>query len=319
MDDLEVLRAAGAELEHRPPASLVRQRDRLSKAAGKRSFPKFTGWRLAATAATTAALIGVPTVLLPDHGRPAGPRLAAPAQESGAPKERQVDPSEWPAQAPRPDQFVFIESVQTTENCTTDQATSSTSCAPGPNEIRRVWKSADDSGPTWISMESWHRVTKVPGCVDGERKYKTHTEKCAPVPADLSGLPRSVTGLSAYLDRRSNGGRPAPELRFKAGIDAFQEAYLPQRLRERLVEAIKAGAGISVDKESTDMLGRNAIALSYTSHDQKVELLLDPLTHQRLGLKHTLVKPEDGRPAGTVLHESAVLRIAYTHTPGEIP
>ncbi|WP_214415878.1 LCP family protein [Sphaerisporangium fuscum] len=78
MDDLTILRELGREIEHQPPAGLVRQRQRLvDRTAGvaprRRRFGIAfgvgmrgrAGWiALAALAAVTAALLVVPTVLL---------------------------------------------------------------------------------------------------------------------------------------------------------------------------------------------------------------------------------------------------------------
>ncbi|WP_242903383.1 LCP family protein [Actinomadura terrae] len=76
MDDLELLRGLGRELEHEPPASLVRQRRRLLDAAdGSRATSIRRGrprqprgparWSLiGAVAVVTAALVLVPAVLL---------------------------------------------------------------------------------------------------------------------------------------------------------------------------------------------------------------------------------------------------------------
>jgi LCP family protein required for cell wall assembly len=72
MDDLRLLRDFGQELEHEPPAALVRQRRLLTDAAagaGTRARRRPRGWFLiGVVAAVTAALILVPTVLLQVRG-----------------------------------------------------------------------------------------------------------------------------------------------------------------------------------------------------------------------------------------------------------
>ncbi|MQY06892.1 LCP family protein [Actinomadura macrotermitis] len=76
MDDLKMLRDLGRDLEHEPPASLVRQRQRLADAASGRrgALRRPGGWTLlGVVAVVTAALILVPTVLLRGSERaPAG-------------------------------------------------------------------------------------------------------------------------------------------------------------------------------------------------------------------------------------------------------
>ncbi|WP_067144197.1 LCP family protein [Microtetraspora malaysiensis] len=81
MDDLNLLRDLGRELEHEPPASLAHQRRRLldpsarSRSARAGGSRRTRTWAMVALAAgLTAAVVTVPTVLLSGSGtgRPAG-------------------------------------------------------------------------------------------------------------------------------------------------------------------------------------------------------------------------------------------------------
>jgi LCP family protein required for cell wall assembly len=61
-DDLRMLRDFGERLEHEPPATLVRQRERVLRAAPRR---RGFGWTLTAlVAVVTAAVVAVPTLLI---------------------------------------------------------------------------------------------------------------------------------------------------------------------------------------------------------------------------------------------------------------
>ncbi|MEW9554784.1 LCP family protein [Nonomuraea sp. NPDC050783] len=74
MDDLKLLRELGGELEHQPPATLVRQRERLLRAQPRR---RWANWRAAGlVAVATAAAVAVPTVLLAGR-QPATPPAAS--------------------------------------------------------------------------------------------------------------------------------------------------------------------------------------------------------------------------------------------------
>ncbi|MEV6986278.1 LCP family protein [Sphaerisporangium sp. NPDC051017] len=66
MDDLTMLRDLGRDLEHEPPATLVRQRRRLLDAAtGVRRRRRMPGWvALGLAAALTAVVLAVPSLLL---------------------------------------------------------------------------------------------------------------------------------------------------------------------------------------------------------------------------------------------------------------
>ncbi|GAA4236353.1 hypothetical protein GCM10022254_45750 [Actinomadura meridiana] len=83
MDDLELIRDLGRELEHEPDVTLLRQRKRLLDAASGRGGRRGPGrWTLLGTVAAvaaavvTAAAILVPTVLLDGRARPAASRTA---------------------------------------------------------------------------------------------------------------------------------------------------------------------------------------------------------------------------------------------------
>ncbi|OLT22083.1 hypothetical protein BJF79_15040 [Actinomadura sp. CNU-125] len=82
MDDLELIRGLGRDLEHEPPASLVRQRERLLRAGPRRRRPG--RWALLGlVAVVTAAAVLVPVLFLRD-GRSAGPVAEERAIETGA-------------------------------------------------------------------------------------------------------------------------------------------------------------------------------------------------------------------------------------------
>jgi len=64
MDDMNALRDLGRELEHEPPASLARQRNRLLNVQKTRWFAKPQGWALIGVASVvTAAAVIVPFVI----------------------------------------------------------------------------------------------------------------------------------------------------------------------------------------------------------------------------------------------------------------
>jgi len=80
VDDLDLIRDLGRDLEHEPPASLARQRNRLLDATRHRRRGPGRWTLLGVVAAVTAAAILVPATMF--HGRdarPAGTRTTAPA------------------------------------------------------------------------------------------------------------------------------------------------------------------------------------------------------------------------------------------------
>ncbi|GAA3247396.1 LCP family protein [Nonomuraea helvata] len=82
MDDLKLLRDLGGELGHEPPATLVRQRERLLHARPRR---RWAGWWAAGlVAVATATAVAVPTVLIADRHTAAPPAGSQAVDMSGA-------------------------------------------------------------------------------------------------------------------------------------------------------------------------------------------------------------------------------------------
>ncbi|MEV4747614.1 LCP family protein [Streptosporangium sp. NPDC049248] len=82
MDDLKMLRDLGAELEHRPPATLTRRRDRLLTARSRRRLR--VGWpTMGLAAAATVVAVTVPTLVL-NSGESVTPAGGRPVKVTGA-------------------------------------------------------------------------------------------------------------------------------------------------------------------------------------------------------------------------------------------
>ncbi|MEU8250921.1 LCP family protein [Nonomuraea sp. NPDC048916] len=90
MDDLRMLRDLGRELESRPPATMVRQRERMLRGGSRRRLTRrWTGrwagwWAAGLVAVTTAAVVAVPSVLVSVRHTAAPPAGARVADVSGA-------------------------------------------------------------------------------------------------------------------------------------------------------------------------------------------------------------------------------------------
>jgi LCP family protein required for cell wall assembly len=81
-DDLRMLRDFGERLEHEPPATLVRQRERMLRAAPRR---RGFGWTMTAlVAVVTAAVVAVPTLLISGWETVPPPAGQRPADVRGA-------------------------------------------------------------------------------------------------------------------------------------------------------------------------------------------------------------------------------------------
>ncbi|MFF5208378.1 LCP family protein [Streptosporangium sp. NPDC000396] len=89
MDDLTMLRDLGRDLEHEPPATLVRQRQRLLDASARPRprlrLPRPRGWMaLGLAAAATAAIAVIPAVLLNGRSTVPSPPGDRPAKQDKA-------------------------------------------------------------------------------------------------------------------------------------------------------------------------------------------------------------------------------------------
>ncbi|MBT2231848.1 LCP family protein [Nonomuraea sp. NEAU-A123] len=81
MDDLKMLQDLGRELEHQPPATLMRQRQRLLQARPRRR--RVTWLMTGLVAVATMAAVAVPTLLLSGRQTVSPPTGARPANVSG--------------------------------------------------------------------------------------------------------------------------------------------------------------------------------------------------------------------------------------------
>jgi LCP family protein required for cell wall assembly len=87
VDDLRMLRDLGGELEHEPPPTLTRQRERLMRAfpGARTARRRRVGWMAAGlVAAATAAVVAVPTLLIARPDRPVAVEGPRPAEVTGA-------------------------------------------------------------------------------------------------------------------------------------------------------------------------------------------------------------------------------------------
>ncbi|MGP3936129.1 LCP family protein [Nonomuraea sp. KM88] len=81
MDDMKLLSDLGGELVHEPPATLVRQRDRLLKARARRRWANW--WTAGLVAVATIAAVAVPAVVIGDRHTAAPPAASRAVDMSG--------------------------------------------------------------------------------------------------------------------------------------------------------------------------------------------------------------------------------------------
>ena len=248
--------------------------------------------------------------------------------------------------APRPDQFIYISSVDTELNMTCPKVyrhgkliIPRQACRP---QAEVSWL-ATDGRQIWLSVSGYRAgvlrddqlsVSRMPWGVKpppitGSRVTWSplSPQPCHQKPAFgsydyLTRLPTSLRALRAWLYTHSPEaglpGRPS-DLAWNAIGDLLDEMLVPPKLAADLFRVAATIPGAWVVPHATDAAGRTGIAVARYQRNFKadVELIFDPHTYQLLGERQVLAKPVKGQgPAGTVVESTAQLRVQVTsHLP----
>ena len=240
---------------------------------------------------------------------------------------------------PRPDQYIYVSSVDTELNmtCPKGSARGGQACRP---QAEVSWL-ATDGRQIWLSV-SGHRtgvlrddqlsVSRMPWGVKpppvtGSRvtwnplsPQPCHQKPALGSYAYLTRLPTSPRALRAWLYTNPEGlpGRPS-DLAWTAIGDLLDEMLVPPTLAAALFRVAATIPGAWVVPHATDAAGRSGIAVARYQRNFKadVELIFDPRTYQLIGERQVLAKPVKGQgPPGTVVESNAQLRVQVTsHLP----
>ena len=387
--DLSVLEEFGASLapsQDQPPAEIrrrvmngmrhpVRRPRLLSRLSGVR-----LAWRIgapSAVAAAVAAALVAGQMTDVAGGQPAPPGRGANVQgganvRGGASAVPKAPPGagqvlllaalhagSTPAMDARPNQFLFVDSVEV-ESKIDDQGTT----VSGPLRTR-TWLSVDGTRDGLVIQEGSHVRTHIDGCTNGrqaqtiDRPETTPKVACTPEPAYRPGrIPTDSARLLAYayavaaahpawvsLDAGPDG-KPTGYVRLSADQSAF--TGIAEILYKNHMPAVQAAAfqaagqipGVQVRRNVADAAGRVGVAVTRTELGSREELVFDPTTYRYLG--HNIIgaaldlngakvvrSPNGGRGAqfrlgpnpkpGEVIYKSALLRIAIVDKAGQRP
>jgi hypothetical protein len=278
-------------------------------------------WKLGvpavAAAAVTAALVAGQQADV-SGGRPAPPGSAAGAR-SGTGAVPQAQPSAeqvlllaaqhaavTPAMTARPNQFLFIDSVEVESKADRKGRTT----ISGPMRTR-TWLSVDGTRDGLVSRETGSGSptrTHLDGCTNGrqaetiDRPETTPQVACTPQPAYLPGrIPTEATGLLAYVysvaaaDPTWVSVDPGPDglprgfVRQSDDQRAFTE--IAELLYKNHLPAVQEAAfaaagripGVQVRRNVADAAGRIGVAVTRTELGARQELVFDPTTYRYLG------------------------------------
>lgn len=219
-------------------------------------------------------------------------------------------------EAPRSDQFVFIES----------QTWYPTSGQRSGSGLTRTWRSADGSrdGLIWTELPSpnGETQTRIPGCRDGYASEWTgqgtladeKTRACQPDPAYVSDPPTTPNAMLSHLIGLGGVGDD-DELAFANAGTMLMTDYLTSQTRMTLYQAIALIPGVTALNDVTDANGRPGVAVAREANGVLYEMLFDTQTHQFLGWQ---LEPVDEGLISTA-RSQAILRIAIVDSSGQIP
>lgn len=354
MNDLTSLRELGQDIDSglRGPAPELRQRvlaecgGRVDRARRPRFVP---GWRLAVTGGLAvvlaAALLAVSTLRL--LGAPPG----ATAQASTILDRAAAAAARQPGLTPRPDQYVFIKSIETAAEFSGSSPDfrlhSELDLTWLPVDVRRAGlarsqprSNSDLSQPTgpWSS-------DVLPGCpqsgagqivfgrgTHASLRHRTKdigTQHASPRPPVSSGscsysepspvLPVSPGAMLRFLYRTREGDNPPPVESYIRAGDMLRQDYLRPAELAALFRALERIPGVSVVGHAVNLIGQRGIAVQQTYHGLSYQLIFSPRTYAFMGERQVVTGPGAGARIGSVLDATAVLKIAVADHAGQLP
>ncbi|MGN9906296.1 CU044_5270 family protein [Phytohabitans sp. LJ34] len=301
MNDLDYVRDLRRDLPLADDATLERIRSGLVREAHRPAHRTRRLWRFAAVPSLAAAAVATVLVLAAapwtasrDEPVAAPPRSAAEVLAGAALAAQQ-------GMAVRPDQFIFVESIQVDTPGTAGMS-------------RRIWLSADGRRAGLLhvqprgSKSGWWQTSleDCPGGVWRTARQGTPIacERSATGGADRSAAPADATAMEGYL--RDRGGDV-----FTAARDLLRDSYLRPESQVALFQVLGRQPGVTADDGVTDAAGRRGVSVGVSRDGVRTELVFDATTYKYLGER--VVRGEQ------VVRESAQLRVAIVDRPGQLP
>jgi hypothetical protein len=326
-----------------PPAYV-----RLRVLAGTRARPPRLrlGWRLAGASGLAAVVAG--GLFLAQYTRaPYGDGQAPPDTVSAAQilHDAAMVARNSSSLDPRPDQFVFMESVSQSgpaqpptvrgpvPTFTTRPVPPSAPPAPAVVDeephVSRTWLSPDGTrdGLTHSRIMSspdepgsWDART-IDACRDGRQVARDKDEKllpgrsqrCLPRLGYLGSLPTDPAAMLRYLYTHSQGQNGPDVEAFDVAGSLLLDGYVPPAALAALFEAVARIPGVSAARNIPDAAGRRGIAVVMAHHGMNDYLVFDAGTHEYLGRRQTVTE------TGETVWATARLRVGVTDQVGQVP
>jgi hypothetical protein len=190
-----------------------------------------------------------------------------------------------PAFSPRPDQFIYTESIAIYHEVRVHETVI--------NERRvhiRAWRSVDGSREGLIQT----MVTDVVGAPSREHPIPVCKPDACRAAQSAAGLPTDTETMLAYLYRADTGELAsrytgADERALSRAADVLRlSRYLPA-VQAAALQALARIPGVSLHPGGVDAAGRHGIALTYPGKGYETELIFEPGTYKYLGVNRKMM------------------------------
>ena len=275
MNEAQLVSELSAALDDE--AATVRAPAGAAERARKRARARRLRRGLVATATAAGLAVGLVVALSsgPAPARPHRPGTgavqAAQLTAAGVLDRAAVSALAQPAVIPRPDQFVFWNTVNS------------------GNGAAEIWRSVNGarngfalSGGNktilWGCHGGWQTVRPDPGS-----GLESITQRCSADPAYLPGMPARASELRSYLARKFGFGLRDAAAAQKVTEALLDQDYLLPAQRAALYEFFVTIPGLKVVPHARDYIGRPGVGVSLTTDGFTAMWIFDPKTFAYLG------------------------------------
>ncbi|MBA9001838.1 CU044_5270 family protein [Thermomonospora cellulosilytica] len=284
-----------------PPGRHAARRAHLMREMTAR--PPMRHRRLLVGGALTAALAGgITAALVIAPATSVGGRPPAANAEAAEVFHRAANAAETsPDPAPRPGQFLYVESRQV-QNAVPGRPASATR--------RKVWLPADRRDPGLLLSDmggrTWERIWLCDRELGIDEKSGVAAQSAVRPPARCdyghpvvrNDLPTDPGRMHAWLYRNSQGGNPPDVQAFVTVGDTLREAYVPPAALSAMFKAAARIPGVTVTDRALDFADRRGIAVGQTWQGVRRELIFDAGTYRLLGEREVVDYDTSFRPTG---------------------
>jgi hypothetical protein len=339
-----------AELRRRVLTSVLPERARRTRLP-YRPLGVRPAWRFAAVGVTAAAVAAAMFVGQPGHRAGTAPPPAAAGATPEAVRILQLaayQVSAAPAPAARPDQFVFVESVDSILHIRDlepgkDPNRAHLATATLEPHLSRRWLSVDGTQGVVARYLPWRsapapaeQTGASPGCRDGRQVIDPAkpdvTKACTPHPAVRADLPTDAEAMLRYLYRPGDDGAggpnvPADQKAFQRASDIIEASLSAPAVQAAVFRAVAQIADVTVTPGTVDAAGRRGVAVTRTGGPYRFELIFDTKTHRYLGSSWDIIDLTTALPGliirgmkpGDPTTQTAILRVAIVDKADQLP